>query len=1102
MNDNKLTDLPIIKTAVMTSLKSINLSNNMLSGLYEQLNAFIYLEELKASNNSISSLGDGISAMKSLKHLDLSHNALADINNGLSSCGKLTYLDLSHNRLVQVPLALSGTYRLVELYLQYNAIADVSGKVFGLMMDLKRLRLDHNKITSLPSLFYSMKRLEYLNLSHNELSLLDEAISQMKYLQELHLAVNKLSAVPENICMLNQLTCLDMQRNRITRLPAALSNLKSLRRIGINNNNLKQSPNLVSVLPFLLYCDLSWNLRLPGSSKVALKDYKYKTEFINIELLNLKLAQTHAALDPILSTPFTPTIFYRHELRAEQSVTDGEELEGDDIDGEGEGEGEGGGDTLTQVGAAGTSGSNTKGNGKAKKKGKKTKTTVNATEQTQIWLLQLQEYFRIFADDSENWERVSLLDKATNEILIEHKKAVQKNHCRLQVLSLLAGLKDSFPSPPGVALTQFVRFDGSNLMEGKSEGPDLSVAAVLNSLDLGASLQDAIDSFQCYAHDITALAFIEELQYFQSKGEQSAASPAVPVEEETSSHLPPIGNSKPSDSRFFSTKGAFDSPGKKSTVDATPVMKEQVKEMEGDIISQSNTKKKNVIDFGQLPFIFNFSPVGISLQDGRLQEAMCSCYLGLSRALLARSEKMRDAIRGVEIRGKLAHSRLDIAQRRGDDFIDVIRDYYDQLAAQAATTSSGKSEDQADESASNQSKRRLLKKPVISLSSETSVVGLDDDNSSLGDGGSVWDGSEAIADGSDTSVSTTATEDTHSKKKKKKSKASKSKSKSKQKETEVKPKPVEVKPPLLSKREIPLKELLRKIDNTYELLNPLPFKVAAECADYLYKNRLLTLLWTKKCLDAASEILALHGWNPRTAIGGKATSRKDAKGSNESTLDIPSWARSAAGQIHLLRANMFRYLMQYKEAEFEMKTYISLLTSKPPKAIIAILIKIHIAQGNYLLAQNITNSLIDELAISKVKPVASKENATTANDSQLPPSLEMDIMNIIKLDKEVGLLKYISDAYVSSLREGGVFSVEQSQLFAVRSNGLLLSSRPPVGLENRSGRSIGTREILNRKSQRELVEAERAAEVEDRVSIEQAIKKCLMRTRNILSSEG
>ena len=67
-----------------------------------------------------------------------------------------------------------------------------------------------------------------------------------------------------------------------------------------------------------------------------------------------------------------------------------------------------------------------------------------------------------------------------------------------------------------------------------------------------------------------------------------------------------------------------------------------------------------------------FSLWNSALHDSEFFKISLCCYLGLSSALLKRSEKISVAIRTVEKEYELKFTVLDVSQRQGDDFEDLL----------------------------------------------------------------------------------------------------------------------------------------------------------------------------------------------------------------------------------------------------------------------------------------------------------------------------------------------------------------------------------------------------------------------------------------------
>jgi hypothetical protein len=115
---------------------------------------------------------------------------------------------------------------------------------------------------------------------------------------------------------------------------------------------------------------------------------------------------------------------------------------------------------------------------------------------------------------------------------------------------------------------------------------------------------------------------------------------------------------------------------------------------------------------------------------------------------------------------------------------------------------------------------------------------------------------------------------------------------------------------------------------------------------------------------------------------------------------------------------------------------------------------------------------------------------------------EINIMHVIKLDKELGLLKFVVDSNVLSLKECGLLSSEQAQVFRVKNNGLQQMDMIFVAPECVNGRSLRDRERTDRLQERNEQEALRLAEEQAREGMEGSIRIALERCRNVLRNAG
>lgn len=101
-----------------------------------------------------------------IKSLDLSNNELTKIFNQLELLANLTELNLSFNKLTQVHKL--NFEHLETLDLSHNHIT--SAKLSKLPKNVVHLKLSHNEITYLPSDFMKLKKLRSLELTGNPLN--------------------------------------------------------------------------------------------------------------------------------------------------------------------------------------------------------------------------------------------------------------------------------------------------------------------------------------------------------------------------------------------------------------------------------------------------------------------------------------------------------------------------------------------------------------------------------------------------------------------------------------------------------------------------------------------------------------------------------------------------------------------------------------------------------------------------------------------------------------------------------------------------------------------------------------------------------------------
>ncbi len=206
--------LSVPPTGLSERVELFDLSHNPLGVVTDDyLEPHAYLHTLHMSYCSIRAISKGaFNNLNKLRVLDLRGNVLSDLD----------------------PVVLSHLSSLVDLDLSHNQLSDVSGLLLH-KPKLKKLRLQHNQLTSLPKLSstnsHQLQNLESLNLNTNPLGELQPVsfFAAVPSLTSLHLANTQLRSLPGDVFVnLHHLKVLNLADNSLAEIPAA--SLKPLQR--------------------------------------------------------------------------------------------------------------------------------------------------------------------------------------------------------------------------------------------------------------------------------------------------------------------------------------------------------------------------------------------------------------------------------------------------------------------------------------------------------------------------------------------------------------------------------------------------------------------------------------------------------------------------------------------------------------------------------------------------------------------------------------------------------------------------------------------------------------------------------------------------------
>ncbi|XP_052114940.1 receptor kinase-like protein Xa21 isoform X2 [Arachis duranensis] len=257
----------------MSSLSYLYLANNSLSGnpfhakLPKSIGNMSNLELFDADACSI----DGeipleIGNLTNLYALSLYQNDLSGtIPTTIKGLQSLQYLNLGNNRLQGTIISeICKIKQLSELYITENKL--ISGEVptcFGNLTSLRKLYLNSNKLSKVPSSLWSLRDILVVNLSDNALTLsLPIEIGNLKAVTFLDLSKNMISgSIPGAISGLQNLQILNLSQNKLVGgIPDSLGSLISLTDLDLSQNNLfGLIPRSLESLHYLEFINLSHN---------------------------------------------------------------------------------------------------------------------------------------------------------------------------------------------------------------------------------------------------------------------------------------------------------------------------------------------------------------------------------------------------------------------------------------------------------------------------------------------------------------------------------------------------------------------------------------------------------------------------------------------------------------------------------------------------------------------------------------------------------------------------------------------------------------------------------------------------------------------------
>nr|XP_019043899.1 adenylate cyclase [Kwoniella bestiolae CBS 10118]OCF22829.1 adenylate cyclase [Kwoniella bestiolae CBS 10118] len=191
--------------------------------------------------------------------LNVSANPMTDIPlDFIQACTGLKELRMSNMALKRVPNNIRASTTLARLDVSCNRISELESVPLNEVETLVSLKVQNNKLTSMPSYFAQMKALKYLNISNNKFETFPSVVCEMSNLVDLDLSFNNITELPSKMSDLKSLERLALFSNELTSFPPSFSTLLNLRILDVRRNKLTDL-TAVYALPNLATLQADYN---------------------------------------------------------------------------------------------------------------------------------------------------------------------------------------------------------------------------------------------------------------------------------------------------------------------------------------------------------------------------------------------------------------------------------------------------------------------------------------------------------------------------------------------------------------------------------------------------------------------------------------------------------------------------------------------------------------------------------------------------------------------------------------------------------------------------------------------------------------------------
>ncbi|KAH7672439.1 Non-specific serine/threonine protein kinase protein [Dioscorea alata] len=178
---------------------------------------------------------------------------------------RLEILDFMWNNISgSIPKEIGNITSLKLLLLNGNRLSGFLPKEIGFLLNLNRIQIDENQISGpIPTSFANLKSMKHFHMNNNSLSgPIPPELSGLSSVFHLLLDNNKLSGhIPPELAKMPSLQILQLDNNNFSgsTVPTPFANMTSLLKLSLRNCSLRGAVPDLSMIPQLIYLDLSWN---------------------------------------------------------------------------------------------------------------------------------------------------------------------------------------------------------------------------------------------------------------------------------------------------------------------------------------------------------------------------------------------------------------------------------------------------------------------------------------------------------------------------------------------------------------------------------------------------------------------------------------------------------------------------------------------------------------------------------------------------------------------------------------------------------------------------------------------------------------------------